>query len=80
MILVELRLEREQGQHQVAGLANLQHALLPPGPHGRADVMHGLDASLTQLELESQVEIRRINADKHIGFGRDQGVDQPLAP
>ena len=44
MLVVELRLEREQGQHQVAGFANLQHALLPPGPDRGTDVVHGLDA------------------------------------
>ena len=53
---VELCLEREQGQHQIAGIADLEHALLPPGPHRGADIVNGLDAGLTQLEFDTKVE------------------------
>ncbi len=78
MLQVETRLEGEQGQHQVAGITNLQHALVPPGPQPRGYVVHGLDAGLAQLEFEGQVEIRSIDTDEHVRPGRDQLPDQAL--
>ncbi|MNF31712.1 hypothetical protein D3C84_124800 [compost metagenome] len=79
MGVVELRLERKQGQHQVAGVTNLQHAFLPPGPDGGTDVVHGLDPGTAQFEFEAQVEIRRIDADEQVRFGVDQGLEQASA-
>jgi hypothetical protein len=46
MLGIELRLEGEQGEHQVAGVANLEYTLLTPGPHRGADVVDGLEAGL----------------------------------
>ena len=41
---VELGLERQQAQHEVAGGADGAHPSRPPGPHLRAHVLHGADA------------------------------------
>ncbi|MNZ87288.1 hypothetical protein D3C78_1061400 [compost metagenome] len=80
VLFVEACFEGEQSQHQIAGIANLQHAFLPPGPDRRADVMHGADAGATQLQLDAKIEVRRIDTDEHIGTRVDQGTDQFLAP
>ncbi len=41
--------------------------------------MHGLDTGTTQLQLDVEREIRGIDADEHIGFFIDEGLDQQLA-
>ncbi len=79
MRLVKLRLEGKQGEHQVAGIADLQYTLLPPRPYRRADIVHGANAGLTQLELDAQGEIRRIDANEHIGLALDQAGNQAAA-
>ena len=45
---------------------DLVDALRTPGPDGRADKVHRLDARRTQVLLQPQVEIRRINPHKHV--------------
>ena len=80
MLQIELCLEGKQTEHQVAALANLQHALLPPGPDGRTDIVHRANARLTQLQFNVEGEIRRIDANEHIGFLLDQGANQTLTP
>ena len=78
MLLVDFALQR--GNRSASGryFANFQHALLPPGPHGWADVMHGFDSGRRSLSSSVEVEIRRIDADKHIRLC-DQGHDQTFA-
>ena len=76
MFGVETRLEGEQREHQVAGIANLEHPLLPPGPHRRADVVHGTNPGTTQPELQAEVEVRRIDADHDVRALLDQRGDQ----
>src|SRR3954465_8420810 len=39
--------------------------LAPPRPHRGADQVNGANAATLQLALESQIEIRRIDADEH---------------
>lgn len=80
MLFVETRFEGEQRQHQVAGFANLQHPLLPPGPHRRADVMHGTQASLAQLVFDTEGEVGGVDADHHVRARVDERADQTLAP
>ena len=79
MLVVKPGFEGEQRQHQIAGLADLQHSLLPPCPDRRADVVDRLDPGSTQLELEPQIEIRGVDADEYIWPLRDQSAHQALA-
>src|SRR5690606_6953503 len=67
MLFVEPGLEREQGQHQIYCLGNLEDTVLPPGPHRGADVVHRGNTGTTQLQLHTNREVWRINADKNIG-------------
>ncbi len=41
--------------------------------------MHGADAGLAQLQFDAEVEVRRIDADEHVGTLVDQGADQAAA-
>jgi len=79
VLFIEFGFKGQQREHQIAAFADFQHALLPPRPHGRAYVMHGLDPGTTQLKFDIEGEIRRIDTDKHIGFFGNQGLHQQLA-
>src|SRR5690606_19278629 len=67
MLAIDLFFERKQRQHQVGGLTDAQHALLPPGPDRGADIMHGRDAHFTQPPLDTEGKIRRIDTNEDIG-------------
>ncbi len=76
---VETRLEGKQSEHQVAGIADLEHPLLSPGPHRRADVVHGTNPGAAQLEFQAEIEIRRVDTDHHVRALLDQRRDQAPA-
>ena len=75
----QLGLEREDAQHMVGCAADLLDALGAPGPDGRADEMHGLDARSAQIHFQAQVEVGRIDADEHVGLALQQARTQALA-
>ncbi len=60
--------ERQESQHQVGGPSDFENAFLSPRPDGRTDVVNRFDTLLFQIPFEGNVEIRRIDTDKHIGF------------
>ena len=76
VLFVEFGFERQQREHQVAAFTDFQHTLLPPRPHGRADVMHGLDPGTAQLKFDVEGEVRRIDSDEHIRLFGNQGLNQ----
>ncbi|MNN57930.1 hypothetical protein D3C81_1729450 [compost metagenome] len=41
--------------------------------------MHGLDPGTAELELDTQVEVRRVDADEHVRALGDKGLDQAFA-
>ena len=67
VLAIKIGLEREQAQNQIAAFGDAAYAALPPGPDGRTDVVHGLDATLAQSPLQPQIEIRRVDADHAAG-------------
>src|SRR5262245_38286168 len=64
--LVKLRLERENAEHEVYGLADRGDARLAPRPDLRAHVLHGLDAGALQRRRSRLIEVLRIDADERI--------------
>ena len=61
---VEVSLERQEAQHEVAGLADATDAALAPRPHLRAHVLHRAQPAALQLLFEAQVEVRHVDADQ----------------
>jgi hypothetical protein len=72
--LVEGGLEGEQAEHQVGRPADLADPLAAPGPNRGADVVHRADARPAQLDLQPQVEVRRIDADEQVGLQAPAGA------
>ena len=66
VLAVELRLERQQAQHEVHDCADGAHAPLPPGPHLRTHVLNRAQALVLQLLREPQIEVRRVDADEDV--------------
>ncbi len=72
---------REQTEHAVCAAPDLRGTTCAPGPDRGADVVHGANAALLQSALQAEVEVRRIDADEHVGLPRQQprshGAPQP---
>src|SRR3546814_19589042 len=79
VLVVEPGLEWKQREHQIAGVTDLQYPLLTPGPDRRTDVVHGLDSGPAPLELKTEIEVRRVDADEYIRPLMDQRVPQACA-
>lgn len=76
VIFIELRLERQQRQHQVHGAGDADNTLLAPGPDRRADIVHTGDAGLATALFHTKVEIRGVDADDHVRRCGEQVVHQ----
>ena len=76
---IEIRLEREQAQHQVHRLADRAHAPLAPGPHLRTHVLHRGETVALELPRQPQVEFLVVDADEHIGPPLENLLPQPGA-
>ncbi len=63
---VKRRLEGQQAQHQVAGSGDVTDPPLPPRPHLRTHVLNGLDARRVQVRGQPEIELRGVDADKHV--------------
>ncbi len=64
---VELGLEGQQAQHQVAGLADGAHPPLPPRPHLRADVLHGRGSRRASVaRARPRLNSGAVDADEHV--------------
>ncbi len=72
VLIVEALLEGQQAQYQVHGLVNAARAALPPRPDLRADVLHRRDAGGVQVARQAQIEFRRVDADEHVRFRRQE--------
>src|SRR5690606_29593960 len=66
---IDFRFEREQAQHAIHAAADLLRPALAPGPHGRAHVLRGANAARLQAAGKTKIEIRRVDADEHVGAG-----------
>ena len=66
MLLQEVSLERQQAQHVVAGFAQHTHPTAAPGPYRGRNVVHRRYAGCTRGPLDTQIEVRRIDADVQI--------------
>ena len=62
----KLLLEGQQAKHAVNGFSNRLDPARAPRPDGRADVVDSRDSRRTQARLDAQVEIRRVDTDKHV--------------
>ena len=65
-LTVQFRLHRKQAQYLIDLPHDFLHAAAFPCPHGRGNIMHGGNAGGFELFGHAQIEIGRINADKHI--------------
>jgi hypothetical protein len=63
--LVDRRLERKEREHPVDRATDPADAAAPPSPHRRRDQMHGTRAGPLELRFEPEIEIGRVDADKH---------------
>ena len=77
MPFVESRLERQQAEDAVTGLADAAHPALPPSPDLRADILDRSDPPRFHPRSEPEVELRCIDTDEHIGTQLRQFGDQP---
>ncbi len=66
VLRVEVGLERQQTQHEIAGASDRAHPSLPPGPNLWAHVLHRLQARPLEALFESQVEVGHVDADEYI--------------
>jgi hypothetical protein len=66
---VELGLERQDAEHEIDCVADRRSARLPPCPHLRAHVLHGLDACSLQRGRSRLVEILSVDTDERVDFG-----------
>ena len=73
---IDRRLEREHQQHVINRLANLLHALPAPGPNRRADEMDNGLAAGAKGQLEIQIEVRRVDANKQRGLPLEDTLSQ----
>ncbi len=64
---VERRLEREQTEDPVDRPRNRLHPGTSPGPNRGADDVDRADAGVAQSPLQTEIEIRRVDPDHHIG-------------
>ena len=74
VLLVEVRLEGQQAQHEITGGADAAHAALPPGPDLGTYVLHGAHIDAFQTARQRQVELRGVDADEDI---RRRGAETP---
>src|SRR6185312_9625170 len=63
---VELRLEGQQAEHEVARPRDELHAVLAPRPHLRTDELHGRQSRAAQLRGEAEIERGCVDADEHV--------------
>ncbi|MNR26743.1 hypothetical protein D3C85_1439780 [compost metagenome] len=66
--IVKRFFERQECQHQIGRSAYFENAFLSPRPDGRTDVVDRFDTLLFQVPFKGDIEIRGIDADKHIRF------------
>ena len=59
-------LERQNAAERIHVASDRLHPALPPGPHGRRDVGHHPNALLSQLLREPEIEIGRIDQQRHV--------------
>ena len=71
---VELRLERQQAEHQVGGARHVPDPSRSPGPELRTHVLNGRDTRAAQPLLEAEVEIGRVDADEDVVTLRDESA------
>src|SRR5689334_15740184 len=67
---IDLGFEWKQAQHEIGAAADRAGSLRSPCPDRWTDVVHGANASTLEFALESEIEIRRVDADEHIGTKR----------
>ena len=65
-ITVELRFHREEAEDAVGLADDFIDASAPPCPNGGADVVDGGDARLFEFFFDVEVEVGRVDADKHV--------------
>ena len=68
---IKLGLHRKQAQHAVDLMYDFIDSFAPPRPHRWADVMNGMNACLLEFFRHAEIEVRRIDADKHIRLEAD---------
>ena len=65
-LTVQFGFHRKQAQHLIDLPHDFLHAAAFPCPHRRRNIMHGGNAGGFELFGHAQIEIGRVNADKHI--------------
>ena len=64
---VQRRFERQEAKNGVGRFPDLLSATRPPRPDCRAYVVCGADTGPAQLFFKTEIEVRRVDADKNIG-------------